>query len=209
MRQALQRRPWQHGCTNEPCGKKRAGSCPARVGGGLVLVQPKSRAGRRTVTLPKPLIRALRDHRDRQSRPATCGATTGTSSSPSRVAVPPTRPATGQPGNASSNRPAFRTPASTTPATAATPLLAQGVPARVAMEILGHSQIGLTLGTYSHVVPEMRRDAADRIGDALWGNDASDDQPDGDHATEADQTSTDPDDTDDSGDDAASSAPAA
>jgi integrase len=53
--------------------------------------------------------------------------------------------------------------------TAATLLLAQGVPARVVMEILGHSQISLTLGTYSHVVPELAQDAADRMGDALWG----------------------------------------
>jgi integrase len=37
--------------------------------------------------------------------------------------------------------------------TAATLLLARGVPARVAMQILGHSQISLTLATYSHVVP--------------------------------------------------------
>ena len=48
-------------------------------------------------------------------------------------------------------------------------LLQQGVPARVAMEILGHSQISLTLGTYSHVVPELATDAAERVGDALWG----------------------------------------
>jgi integrase len=53
--------------------------------------------------------------------------------------------------------------------TAASLLLQQGVPARVAMEILGHSQISLTLGTYSHVVPELAEDAARRIGDALWG----------------------------------------
>ena len=52
--------------------------------------------------------------------------------------------------------------------TAATLLLAQGVPARVAMQILGHSQITLTLGTYSHVVPELAQDAADRMADALW-----------------------------------------
>jgi integrase len=37
------------------------------------------------------------------------------------------------------------------------------------MQVLGHSQISLTLGTYSHVVPELAQDAADRIGDALWG----------------------------------------
>ena len=48
-------------------------------------------------------------------------------------------------------------------------LLQQGVPARVAMEMLGHSQISLTLGTYSHVVPELAEDAARRMGEALWG----------------------------------------
>ena len=53
--------------------------------------------------------------------------------------------------------------------TAATLLLQQGVPARVAMQILGHSQISLTLGTYSHVVPELAEEAAERMGDALWG----------------------------------------
>ena len=53
--------------------------------------------------------------------------------------------------------------------TAATLLLQQGVPARVAMEILGHSQISLTLGTYSHVVPELADEAAQRMGEALWG----------------------------------------
>jgi integrase len=36
------------------------------------------------------------------------------------------------------------------------------------MEILGHSQISLTLGTYSHVVPELAHEAAERMGEALW-----------------------------------------
>jgi hypothetical protein len=52
--------------------------------------------------------------------------------------------------------------------TTATLLLLQGVPPRVAMQILGHSQIGLTLGTYTHVVPELAREAAARLGAALW-----------------------------------------
>jgi hypothetical protein len=47
-------------------------------------------------------------------------------------------------------------------------MLSLGVPARVAMQVLGHSQISLTLGTYSHVVPEMAEEAAKRVGDALW-----------------------------------------
>ena len=48
----------------------------------------------------------------------------------------------------------------------ATLLLVQGVSPRVVMEILGHSQISLTMNTYSHVVPELQREAAARL-DAL------------------------------------------
>ena len=44
--------------------------------------------------------------------------------------------------------------------TAATIMLTMGVPARAVMQILGHSQITLTLGTYSHVEPELANEAA-------------------------------------------------
>ena len=36
------------------------------------------------------------------------------------------------------------------------------------MEILGHSQISLTLDTYSHVLPVLEREAADKM-DAVLG----------------------------------------
>jgi len=52
--------------------------------------------------------------------------------------------------------------------TAATLLLAQGVDQRVVMEILGHSQISMT-SRYTHVLPQVMTDAAERIGEALWG----------------------------------------
>ncbi|MEH0982052.1 tyrosine-type recombinase/integrase [Micromonospora sp. CPCC 205556] len=52
--------------------------------------------------------------------------------------------------------------------TAASVLLAQGVPARVVMEILGHSQISVTLNIYAHVAPEIRREAASPLEGALW-----------------------------------------
>jgi hypothetical protein len=39
--------------------------------------------------------------------------------------------------------------------TCATLLVAQGVHPKVVQEILGHSQIGLTLDTYSHVLPHV------------------------------------------------------
>jgi integrase len=50
----------------------------------------------------------------------------------------------------------------------ATLLLAQGVNARVIMETLGHSQVSLTLNTYSHVLPTLQREAATKI-DAILG----------------------------------------
>ena len=51
--------------------------------------------------------------------------------------------------------------------TAATSCCSKGMPAGVVMEVLGHSEIGLTLGTYSHVVPEVAEEAAKRMGDVL------------------------------------------
>jgi len=35
------------------------------------------------------------------------------------------------------------------------------------MDLLGHSQIGLTMNTYRPVIPDMRRDAAQRMQDLL------------------------------------------
>ncbi len=47
--------------------------------------------------------------------------------------------------------------------TAATLLLTQGVHPRVVMDLLGHSQIAVTMNTYSHVVPALRKDTADKM----------------------------------------------
>jgi len=48
-------------------------------------------------------------------------------------------------------------------------MLSQGVPAPVVMEQPGRSQIALTLNTYSHVMPELQRDAAAKLGAVLSG----------------------------------------
>jgi integrase len=50
---------------------------------------------------------------------------------------------------------------------AASLLLAQGVPPRVVMDILGHSQIATTMDLYSHVMPAAHRDAADLMDQLL------------------------------------------
>ena len=53
--------------------------------------------------------------------------------------------------------------------THATLLLLANINPKVVSERLGHSSITLTLDTYSHVMPTMQRDAADKLEDLLFG----------------------------------------
>jgi integrase len=52
--------------------------------------------------------------------------------------------------------------------TAATFMLAAGVPARVIRGVLGHSGISVTMNTYAHVRPALLQEAADAI-DEVFG----------------------------------------
>jgi len=49
----------------------------------------------------------------------------------------------------------------------ATLLLSEGVHPKIVQERLGHSTIGITMDTYSHILPSMQRGAVDRL-DALF-----------------------------------------
>jgi integrase len=51
--------------------------------------------------------------------------------------------------------------------TSATLLLAQGVHPKIVQEHLGHAGISMTLNRYSHVTPDMQRQAADTL-DAVF-----------------------------------------
>lgn len=53
--------------------------------------------------------------------------------------------------------------------TAASLMLAAGVPAKVASERLGHSSIAITPDTYSHVMPAPEQDAADKLAAFVFG----------------------------------------
>ena len=48
-------------------------------------------------------------------------------------------------------------------------MLAQGVDARVLMDVLGHSQYSLTMNHYAHIMPNKLEDAASKIDVALTG----------------------------------------
>jgi integrase len=52
--------------------------------------------------------------------------------------------------------------------TAATLMLLGGVPVKVVSERLGHSNVGITLSIYAHVLPSMQKDAA-AVMDRLLG----------------------------------------
>jgi integrase len=51
--------------------------------------------------------------------------------------------------------------------TCATLLLAQGVHPKAVQSILGHSQISLTMDTYSTLLPSVSRDAAEQMDQVL------------------------------------------
>ncbi len=52
---------------------------------------------------------------------------------------------------------------------AATLALAAGTHPKVVQEMLGHASIALTLDTYSHTIPSMGREAADRLDTLFAG----------------------------------------
>lgn len=139
-------------------------------GKGLVFGPVKSRAGRRTIALPGPLLAELKSHRLRQNQERMAAGSwyadadlvfareDGRPIDPKidwrewkalcvEAEIPDTRLHNAR-------------------HTAATMLLAQGVPMRVAMEILGHSRITVTQN-YQHVVDEMHTDAAEKMA-AFW-----------------------------------------
>jgi integrase len=53
--------------------------------------------------------------------------------------------------------------------TSATLLLLQGVHPKVVSEMLGHSTVSITLDLYSHVLPDMQRDATRALDKLLGG----------------------------------------
>ena len=50
---------------------------------------------------------------------------------------------------------------------AATLLLSLGVHPKVVQELLGHTQISMTMNIYSHVLPSMQQDAVSRLNSLL------------------------------------------
>lgn len=143
-----------------------------RVAGELRFVEPKTSTSLRVVVLPKLAVRHLVRHKARQDA--------------ERLALGPARQDYGlvfassrgtplEPRNVNRRWDELRERAGLDWLRlhdlrhgCATFMLAAGVPPRTIMEVLGHSEIGVTMNTYTHVVAQLREDAADAI-DRLLG----------------------------------------
>jgi integrase len=149
----------------------RVAQALTRNAGKLALTEPKTERSRRTLPLSRRVRAALLVHRDRQAfgraaaGPAwqeqglVFASAIGTPLQPRNVLRDWYKPL----GRAGLACRMFHV----TRHTAASLLIADGVPLRVVMELLGHSQISTTANIYGHVFDEALRDAADAMDRAF------------------------------------------
>lgn len=133
------------------------------VGKGLVITEPKTEKARRSIKLPDFVYDPLVQHVDQQNRNQGLMFVTsaGTPFSPRNFFrdYKEQLEAAGLPDIR------FHDLRHTT----ATLLLSQNVHPKVVQELLGHSQISLTMDTYSHVMPGLQEEAVNKIDTLLKG----------------------------------------
>lgn len=160
---------WRHGCS-KPCGKK-AGYCPNREPDRDEAAETKSKAGRRGMGLPDPLISLLKEHRKRQAEErATARELWADKDYVFTTGV-------GEPINPSTDYHEWKRLLKKADVperrlhdarhTAATVLLLLGVPERTVMAVMGWSSTAMA-ARYQHVIASIRRDVAQQIGGLLW-----------------------------------------
>jgi integrase len=170
IRRAIQRQTWRHGCGGT-CGGKRGADCPDRHSGGIVMVDTKSRAGRRVVGVPLPLMTALLAHRQTQDAERKHAASLWKDGG--WVFAQPT----GKPVDPRADFEEWRgllKEAQVREArlhdarhTAATMLLVLKVPTRAVMDVMGWSQASMAT-RYQHVPVEVLTDIAKQVEGLLW-----------------------------------------
>ncbi|MGH7882923.1 MAG: tyrosine-type recombinase/integrase, partial [Candidatus Dormibacteraceae bacterium] len=159
---------------NLESGRLSVGGALQRIPGeGLLRVETKTTRSRRVITLPKVCISTLRVHRIRQIQNKLAAGLqwveTGYIFTTERGT-----PVDGEVVTRSLQRLLLRAGLPRLKFHdlrhgAASLLLAEGVAARVVMDVLGHSQISTTQNIYQHVMPSLVDDAAAAIDRALGG----------------------------------------
>jgi integrase len=172
IRRGRLRPKYIHGCKSA-CGRK-AGYCPQRIQTNRDTGDTKSRAGKRTMGLPAPLVAILRSHKHKQDSERDAARQLWDDSG-----YVFTTPA-GKPLNPNTDYHEWKAllkEAGVRDArlhdarhTAATVLLILGVPTPTAMALMGWSSASMA-ARYQHQVDAIRRDVADKLGGLLWGPD--------------------------------------
>ena len=143
-----------------------------RIDGTPQFTQPKSKKSRRTIILPAVVLESLIRHRDRQQE---VRAVAGARWQEYDLVFPTTLGTPMEPSNLNHYFQKIAAVAGLPRRrfhdlrhTAATLLLIRKVHPRLVMAILGHSQIALTMNTYSHwIVDEMGQEVADEMNEML------------------------------------------
>lgn len=169
IRRQRQRPRYAHGCT-DTCGKK-PGHCPQRIQTNEEDAETKSAAGRRVIGLPDELVSMLKLHRAEQDREREEAANLWQEGGWvfTDVLGRPINPQTDYHAwKALLKRAGVRTARlHDARHTAATVLLALGVPERTTMSIMGWSSTAMA-ARYQHVTDPIRQDVAKRVGGVLW-----------------------------------------
>lgn len=137
----------------------------------LTLVEPKTERSRRTLVIPPSIVERLHDHANRQLAEKLWAGSKWVDNDlvfTNRYGAPLQARRVIEEFHKSLHRAGLpRIRFHDLRHSCATLLLIQGVSPRVVMDVLGHSEIAMTMDTYSHVVPELRREAADRMESVL------------------------------------------
>ncbi len=142
-----------------------------RIDKKLRLVEPKTEKSKRTLPIPDSLLSSLRAHRTKQLEDKLAAGAewqeNGLAFTTSRGTPLSARNVIRSYHRLLAKGKLKRRRFHDLRHSCATFLLAKNIPARTVMDILGHSNISLTMNTYSHVMPEMLRDAADAMNEVM------------------------------------------
>lgn len=183
IRRSLQRVNWEHGCpADDPCGRRYAGHCPQKHGGGAVAAEVKSAAGNRTVGLPSPLIRVLEKHRTAQRKEREHAGNLWQEGGWmfTNLRGGPVHPRVDHDAWKALLKAAKVRDARLHDArhTAATMLLLLGVPTRAVMDVMGWSEASMAR-KYQHITDELLSGIADQVGGHYWPDANNDEDGDG------------------------------
>jgi integrase len=170
VRRSRLRPKWKHGC-GDKCGRKYGGYCPQRVPIRQETASTKSKAGRRGMGLPDPVVKLLKQHRKRQDKDRDVAGQMWRDSG--YVFTTPT----GEPLNPRTDWDEWKRLVERAKVpdrrlhdarhTAATVLLLLGVTERTTMAVMGWSNTAMA-ARYQHVIAAIRQDVAKQVGGLLW-----------------------------------------